>query len=91
MLSLDWEIQGHIQRGILRILRALAYPSLLAFCRPSPPDRMRVISGTGRGARDNLFGLHESNFIRFIYDGSAPGVGPHYGARLSCSVGPTVR
>jgi hypothetical protein len=40
----------HIQRGILRILRARAYLDLLAFCRPSLPDYMRVISGTGRGA-----------------------------------------
>jgi hypothetical protein len=40
---------GHIQRDISRILRARAYLALLAFCRPSPPDYMRVISGTGRG------------------------------------------
>jgi hypothetical protein len=40
----------HIQRGISRILRARTYLDLLGFCRPSPPDYMRVISGTGRGA-----------------------------------------
>jgi hypothetical protein len=41
---------GHIQRSISRILRARAYLDLLAFCRPSTPDYMRVISVTGRGA-----------------------------------------
>jgi hypothetical protein len=41
---------GHIQRGISRILRARAYFDLLAFCKPSPPDYMKVISGTCRGA-----------------------------------------
>jgi hypothetical protein len=34
---------GHIKRGISRILRARAYLDPLAFCRPSPPDYMRVI------------------------------------------------
>jgi hypothetical protein len=32
------------------MLRARDYLDLLAFCRPSPPDYIRVISGTGRGA-----------------------------------------
>jgi hypothetical protein len=41
---------GHVQRGMSRILRARAYLDLLAFCRPSAPDYMRVILGTGRGA-----------------------------------------
>jgi hypothetical protein len=41
---------GHIQRGISRILRARAYLDLLAFCRPSPTEYMKVTSGTGRGA-----------------------------------------
>jgi hypothetical protein len=41
---------GHIQRGISRILCARAYLDLLAFCIPSPPDSMRAILGTGRGA-----------------------------------------
>jgi hypothetical protein len=41
---------GHIQRGVSRILRARAYLDLLAFYGPSPPDYMRAISGTGRGA-----------------------------------------
>jgi hypothetical protein len=51
-----------IQRGISRILRARAYLDLLAFCRPFPPDYMRVISGTGRGALTLLFARHESSF-----------------------------
>jgi hypothetical protein len=50
---------GHIQRGISRILRARGCLDLLAFCRPSLPDCMRVISGTGRGALA-LFSLHMS-------------------------------
>jgi hypothetical protein len=53
---------GHIQRRISRILRARAYLDLLAFCRPSPPDYMRVISGTGRGALGLFFASHESTF-----------------------------
>jgi hypothetical protein len=50
---------GHIQRGISRILRARAYLDLLAFCRLSPPDYMRVISGTGRGALAIFVASHE--------------------------------
>jgi hypothetical protein len=53
---------GHIQRGISRILRGRAYLDLLAFYRPSPPDYMRVISGTGRGALALFFASHESSF-----------------------------
>jgi hypothetical protein len=53
---------GHIQRGISRILRARAYLDLLAFCRPSPPDYTRVISGTGRGVFALFFASHESDF-----------------------------
>jgi hypothetical protein len=53
---------AHIQRGISRILRARAYLDLLAFCRPSLPDYMRVISGTGRGALALFFASHESSF-----------------------------
>jgi hypothetical protein len=53
---------GHIQRGISRSLRARAYLDLLAFCIPSPPDYMRVISGTGRGALALFFPSHESDF-----------------------------
>jgi hypothetical protein len=53
---------GHIQRGISRILRARAYLDLLAFCKPSPPDNMRVILGTGRGALALFFASHESIF-----------------------------
>jgi hypothetical protein len=53
---------GHIQRGISRILRIHAYLDLLAFCRPSPPDYMRVISVTGRGVSALFFASHESIF-----------------------------
>jgi hypothetical protein len=49
---------GHIQRAISRILRARAYLNLLPFCRPSPPDYIRVISGTGRGALALFFVSH---------------------------------
>jgi hypothetical protein len=54
----------HIQRGISRILRARAYLDLLAFCRPSPSDYMRVIFGSGRGAFSICFSLHMSPFSR---------------------------
>jgi hypothetical protein len=53
---------GHIQRGISRSLRARVYLDLLAFCRPSPPYYMRVISGTGRGALAIVPASHESIF-----------------------------
>jgi hypothetical protein len=53
---------GHIQRGISRILCARAYLDLLAFCRPSSPDYVRVISGTGRGALALFVASHESSF-----------------------------
>jgi hypothetical protein len=53
---------GHIQPSTLRILRARAYLVPLAFCRPSPPDHMRVISGTGRGALAFFFASYESSF-----------------------------
>jgi hypothetical protein len=49
---------GNIQRGISRILRPRAYLDLLPFCRPSPPDYMRVISGTGRGVLAIFFASH---------------------------------
>jgi hypothetical protein len=63
MLSLAREIPGgHVQRGISRILRARAYLDLLVFCRPSPPNYMRVISGTGRGNLALFFASHESIF-----------------------------
>jgi hypothetical protein len=51
---------GHIQRGISRDLRARAHLDLLAFCRPSPPDYMRVISSKSRGALALVFASHES-------------------------------
>jgi hypothetical protein len=53
---------GHIQRGISRILCARAYLNLLAFCRPSSPDYMRVILGTGRGVLALFFASHVSSF-----------------------------
>jgi hypothetical protein len=56
------DARGHIQRGISRILRARAYLDLLAFCRPSPPDYMSVISGTGRGASAHFLASYESSF-----------------------------
>jgi hypothetical protein len=60
------ESGGHIQRGISRIFRARAYLDLLAFCRPSPLDYMRVISGTGRGLAGLWlsFSLHMSPISR---------------------------
>jgi hypothetical protein len=54
--------RGHNQRGISRILRARAYLDLLVFSRPSPPEYMRVISGTGRGALALFFASYESSF-----------------------------
>jgi hypothetical protein len=45
---------GHILWGISRILRARAYLDLLVFYRPSLPDSMRVISGTGSTCFDPL-------------------------------------
>jgi hypothetical protein len=74
------ECGGHIQRGISCILRARAYLDLLAFCIPSPPDYMRVISDTGRGALAIFFASHESIFkvsIDCYMMPSQPGVGPH--------------
>jgi hypothetical protein len=53
---------GHIQRGISRILRARVYLDILAFCIPSPPDYMREILGTGRGAVAFLSASYESSF-----------------------------
>jgi hypothetical protein len=61
-LSRPGDPGGHIQRGISRILRARAYLDLLAFCRHSPPDYMRVISCTGRGDLALFFASHESSF-----------------------------
>jgi hypothetical protein len=51
-----------VGRRIARILRARAYLDLLTFCRPSPSDYMRVISGTGHGALALFFASHESSF-----------------------------
>jgi hypothetical protein len=60
-LTRSGDYGGHIHRGISRILRARAYLDLLAFCRPSPMDYMRVISGTSRGALALFFASHESS------------------------------
>jgi hypothetical protein len=46
---------GHIERGISGILRARAYLDFLAFCKLSPPDYVRVISGTNCGALAIIF------------------------------------
>jgi hypothetical protein len=61
-LTRSGDSEGHGQRGISRILRARAYLDLLAFCIPSPPNYMRVISGTERGALALCFASHESSF-----------------------------
>jgi hypothetical protein len=62
VLTRSGDFGGYIQRGISRIFRARAYIDLLAFCRPSPPDYMRVISGTGSRALALFFASHESSF-----------------------------
>jgi hypothetical protein len=54
--------RGHIQRGISRILRARAYLGLSACRKPSTPDYMRVILGTGLGALTLFFASHENSF-----------------------------
>jgi hypothetical protein len=84
---------GHIQRGISRILRARAYLDLLALCRPSPPDYMRVISGTGRGAMALFFASHESIFKvpSDCYTMAAHRVLGLTAERLSCSKVPSVQ
>jgi hypothetical protein len=41
-LTCSGDSGGHIQRSILRMLRARDYLDFLVFCRPSPPDYMRV-------------------------------------------------
>jgi hypothetical protein len=61
-LTRSGDFGAHIQQGISRILRARAYLDLLAFCKSYPPDYMRVISGTGRGALALFFASHESSF-----------------------------
>jgi hypothetical protein len=53
---------GDIQRGISRTFRARDFLDLLVFCRPSPPDYMRVILGTGRGALAIFLASHEFSF-----------------------------
>jgi hypothetical protein len=54
---------------------------LLAFCRPSTPDNILVISDTGRGALAIFFASHELSFKApsdfYTNDGSAPCVGPY--------------
>jgi hypothetical protein len=53
---------GHIQWGNPRIECGGAHLDVLAFCKPSPPDYMKVISGTVRGAFAIFFAAHESSF-----------------------------
>jgi hypothetical protein len=60
-LSRSGDFGGQIQRGMSGILRARANLDLLAVCRPSPPEHMKVIKGTGRGALAIFFASHESN------------------------------
>jgi hypothetical protein len=61
-LTRSGDYEGHIQRGISRILRVRAYLDLKAISRPSPPDYVRVISATDRGALALYFASHESSF-----------------------------
>jgi hypothetical protein len=87
---------GHIQRGISRVLRARVYLDLLAFCRPSPPDYMRVILGTGRGALAFFFFSHESSFKAVPFDCYTIAAHRVVGltterASVSCSEVPTVQ
>jgi hypothetical protein len=58
-LTRSRDFGGHIQLGISRVLIARAYLDLLAFCRPSPFDNMRLISGTGRGALALFSAFHK--------------------------------
>jgi hypothetical protein len=57
---------GHIQRGISRIFLARAYLDLLVFCRPSPPDYMRVTSGRVAGIWLS-FSLYMSHVWRLAF------------------------
>jgi hypothetical protein len=61
-LTRSGDFGGHLQRGVSRILCARAYVDLLALCRPTPPDYMRAILGTGRGALALFFALRNSSF-----------------------------
>jgi hypothetical protein len=60
---------------------------------PSPPDYMRVISGTGRGALALFFALHESSFKvpSDCYGMAAHRVLGLIAERLSCSETPSVQ
>jgi hypothetical protein len=87
---------GHIQRDISRIVCARAFLDLLAFCRPSPPDYMRAILGTGRGAWALSLTSHEPRFKApsDCYTTAAHralGLTAECGARLSCSKMPTLQ
>jgi hypothetical protein len=67
MLSLAREIPGATFNGVFRAPfvpgpTLPTYLDFLAFCRPSPPDYMRVILGTSRGALALFSASHESSF-----------------------------
>jgi hypothetical protein len=61
-LTRSGDFGGHNERGITRIFHVHALLDLLAFCRPSPPAYMSVISGSCRGALALFFASHESSF-----------------------------
>jgi hypothetical protein len=61
-LTCSGDSGGHIRQGNSRIIRDRAYRDLFAFCRPSPPEYMRVISGTRRGTLALFFASYESSF-----------------------------
>jgi hypothetical protein len=70
-LTRSGRYEGHIiKRGISRILRVRAYLDLVAFCKPSLPDYMRVISGTGRVALAIFFASYKS-FFKVPFDSYA--------------------
>jgi hypothetical protein len=58
MLSLARKIAGATFNGVFRAL-FVPRSTLTSFCRPSPPDCMRVILVTGRGALALFFASHE--------------------------------
>jgi hypothetical protein len=51
--------QARVKRGSQNSRMLRAHLDLLALCRPPPPDYMRVISGTGRGALALFFASHD--------------------------------
>jgi hypothetical protein len=80
------DMKGYLQCGNSRTLKARAFLDLLVFCGPSPPDYMRVVSGTGRGALAMFFASHElPRFLGLLHDGGTLGARPRAGpTRFSC-------